>query len=105
MRLEIVETEQRQEVIMNYKLSIENETYPVEDIHFLRESTLTQEPVGKPFSFISPVRLPIGRTCVLRGDSGGYQLLVNACLGFTFTPRFFVSGIIAATEAVVASAS
>ena len=90
---------------MNYKLSIENETYPVEDINFLRESTLAQEPVGKPFSFVSPVRLPIGQRCMLRGDSCGYQLLINACLGFTFTPRFFVSGIIAAKEGVVASAA
>ena len=90
---------------MNYKLSIDNETYPVEDIHFLRESTLAQEPVGKPFSFVSPVRLTIGQRCVLRGDSCGYQLLVNACLGFTYTPRYFVSGIIAAKEAIVASAS
>ena len=90
---------------MNYKLSIENETYPVEDIHFLRESTLAQEPVGKPFSFISPVRLTSGQRCVLRGESGGYQLLVNTCLGFTFTPRFFVAGTIAAKEAAMASAS
>ena len=57
---------------MSYKLSIENKTYPVEDIHFLRESTLAQEPVGKPFSFISPVHLPFGQSCVLHGNSGGY---------------------------------
>ena len=90
---------------MSYRLNIDNETYPVEDIHFLRESTLAQEPVGKPFSFVSPVRLTIGQRCVLRGDSCGYQLLINACLGFTFMPKFFVSGIIAAREGAVASAS
>ena len=90
---------------MNYKLNFENETYPVEDIHFPAESTLAQEPVGKPFSFVSPVRMRSGQNCVLRGDSGGYQLLVNACLGFTFTPRFLVSGIIATREAAVASTS
>ncbi|MEI8314372.1 MAG: hypothetical protein WCG79_02860 [Verrucomicrobiota bacterium] len=90
---------------MNYKLSIENETYPVEYINFPAESTLAREPIGKPFSFVSPVRLTIGQRCVLLGDSGGYQLLVNACLGFTYTPRFLVSGIIATKETVAASAA
>ena len=90
---------------MNYKLSVENKTYPVEDIHFLAESTLAREPVGKPFSFISPVRVTTGQRCVLLGDSGGYQLLINACFGFTYTPRYFVSGIIANKEEVVASVS
>ena len=84
---------------MNYKLSFENATYPVEDIHFPTESTLAHAPIGKPFSFVSPVRMTTGQNCVLRGDSGGYQLLVNACLGFTFTPRFLVSGIITTKEA------
>ena len=83
---------------MNYKLSFENETYPVEDICLPGESTLEQAPDGKPFSFVSPVRMRSGQRCVLCGDSGSYQLLVNACLGFTFTPRYLVSGIIAAKE-------
>jgi len=83
---------------MNYRISIENETYPVEDIHFLAESTLAREPIGQPFSFVSPVRLTIGQRCVLQGDSVGYQLLINACMGFTYTPRFFVSGVIATKE-------
>ena len=90
---------------MNYRLSVANETYPVEDIHFLKESTLAQEPIGKPFSFVSPVRLLAGQRCVLRGDLGGYQLLINTCLGFTYTSRFFVAGIIVTTEAAVAGPS
>ena len=83
---------------MNYRLNFENETYPVEDIHFPAESTLAHEFVGKPFSFVSPVRMTTGQSCVLRGDSVGYQLLVNACLGFTYTARFLVSGIIATNQ-------
>ena len=90
---------------MSYKLSIENETYPVEDIHFLGESTLTREAVGKTFSFVSPVRLTIGQLCVLRGEAADYQLLINGCLGFTFTARYFVSGIIAHKEVGIATAA
>jgi len=88
---------------MNYKLNFENATYRVEDIHFPAESALAHEPGGQPFSFVSPVRMKTGQNCVLRGDSGGYQLLVNACLGFTFTPRFLVSGIITTKEATAST--
>ena len=84
---------------MNYRLSFENETYPVEDIRIQSKSILIEDPVGQHFSFISPVRLPVGQRCALLGDSAGYPLLVNACLGFSFSPRFLVSGIIATTEA------
>ena len=90
---------------MNYELSIENETYPVEDIHIVSKSALTQDSIGKPFSFVSPVRMRTGQRCVLRGDSGSYQILVNACLGFTYTPRYLVSGIIETMEATVAQAA
>ena len=90
---------------MSYKLSIENETYPVEEIRFLGENPLTAEAVGKPFSFVSPVRLTSGQLCILRGDSVDYQLLINGCLGFTFTSRYFVSGIIAHKAAVIATAA
>ena len=90
---------------MNYRLSVENETYPVEDIHFLAESTLTREAIGKPFSFVSPIPLTIGSCYKLRNDSVGYQLLINACLGFTYLPRFFVSGVIVTKEAAMAGAS
>jgi hypothetical protein len=81
---------------MNYRLTIENENYPVEDIHIPLEATLATEPIGQPFLFVSPVRLTIGQRCVLCGDSSLYQLLVNTCFGFTYTPQFLVSGIIAA---------
>ena len=90
---------------MNYKLSVENETYPVEDIHILSKSIFEQEPVGKPFSFVSPVRMRTGQSCVLHGDSDSYQILVNACLGFTDIPRYLVAGIIVTKEAFVASTS
>ena len=95
----------RNEFVMNYKLNIENESYPVEDIHIPLEATLATEPIGQPFLFVSPVRLTIGQRCVLCGDSSLYQLLVNTCFGFTYTPQFLVSGIIAAKGTAVASAS
>ena len=87
---------------MNYKLSLENATYPVEEIRIPAESALAQVPVGQHFSFISPVRLTVGQRCALLGESVGYPLLVNACLGFSFSPRFLVSGIIAAPEEATA---
>ena len=90
---------------MNYRLNVENETYPVEDIHFPTESTLAYASAGKPFSFISPVRLMSGQSCLLRGDSGGYQLQVDSCMGFTYTPRFLVSGIIVTRETATARAA
>ena len=86
---------------MNYILSLENETYPVEDIRLPSGSVLTQELVGTPFSFVSPVRLAAGERYVLLGDSVGYQLLVNGCFGFAYSLKYLVSGIIAAKEAAV----
>jgi len=86
------------EIIMNYRLSLQNETYPVEEIRIPAESDRSQELAGKHFSFISPVPLSIGQHCALLGDEGGYPLLVNACLGFTFSSRFLVSGIIASPD-------
>ena len=90
---------------MNYRLSLQNETYPVEDIRIPAESLRAEESTGKYFSFISPVRLTVGQRCALLGESVGYRLLVNACLGFTFSPRFLVSGIIASQDALAVSAS
>lgn len=88
---------------MNYKLCFENESYPIEDIHILSKSAFVQESVGKPFSFVSPVRMRTGQSCVLRAGSDSYQILVNTCLGFTDIPRYLVSGMIA--KAATASAS
>lgn len=92
---------------MNYKLSFQNETYPVEDVRapLKSTSTLVQQLVGKPFSFISPIRLAIGQSCKLIGNSIGYQLRVNSCSAFSFSNRYLVSGIIATKEAAMASAS
>jgi len=90
---------------MNYKLSIENETYPVEDVRAPLKFTLAEQLVGKPFSFISPIRLAIDQRCKLIGDSIGYHLRVNSCSAFSFSDRYLVSGTIAAREAAMASAS
>jgi len=79
---------------MNYSLSVANRTYPIQDIQTPLASRLTEGPVGKPFRFISPIPLAPGQCCVLRGDSGGYQLQVKACFGFTSMPQFLVSGMI-----------
>ena len=79
---------------MNYQLSLEDATYPVEDFRIAAESNFATKSTAQYFSLISPVRLPIGQRCALLGDSGGYPLLVNACLGFSFSPRFLVSGVI-----------
>ncbi len=90
---------------MNYRLSIEDEVYAVADIQLPAADTLAREPIGQPFSFVSPVQLIAGQRCVLRGESGGYQLQIDRCFGFTFTPQFFVSGTIADKETAIASAS
>ena len=91
--------------MMNYRLSLQNATYPVEDIRLPVESPRGQELAGKHFSFISPVRLTIGQRCALLGDSSGYPLLINACLGFTFSSRFLVSGIITSQDDPAAGAT
>ena len=89
--------------MINYKLSLENETYPVEEIRILPGSVFAQGPAAKHFSFISPVRLTIGQRCALLGDSVGYPLLVDACMGFSFSSRFLVSGTLANTEEIEAT--
>ena len=83
---------------MNYRLSVQDKIYPVEDINMPAQYRFAGETRGRPVSFVSPVRLPIGESCLLLADSVGYQLLVNACLGFTYSHRFLVSGIIAPKE-------
>ena len=88
---------------MNYKLSVANDTYLVEDIQLPTGFTPAQDPIGQPFSFVSPVPMRTGQCCVLRGDAVGYQLLVDVCFGFTFTPRYLVSGIITTKEATAST--
>jgi len=90
---------------MSYKLNIENETYPVQDIHFLSVSAMTRETIGNTFSFVSPIRLTVGLCYKLYGDLADYQLQVNGCLGFTSISKYFVSGIILAKETAMANAS
>ncbi|MCG3149648.1 MAG: hypothetical protein PCFJNLEI_03113 [Verrucomicrobiae bacterium] len=87
---------------MNYRLSLQSATYPVEDIRIPAESILADQPVGQPFSFVAPVRVAVGQPCLLRGDSVGYQLMVNSCSGFTYSVRYLVSGTIATTAVAVA---
>ena len=62
---------------MNYRLSFQNETYPVEDLRLPAAATPAYQSIGKPVSFVSPIRLTIGRGCMLLGDSVAYQLLVG----------------------------
>ena len=92
-------------MIMSYKLNIENETYLVQDIHFLSVSTLTREAIGNPFSFVSPIQLTVGLCYKLYGALADYQLQVNDCLVFTSISKYFVSGVILAKETAMANAS
>jgi len=89
---------------MNYKLNIGNESYSVADVQIPSGVHFAPDPAGKPLSFVSPVQLRSGQRCVLQNEAGGFQLLVNACLGFTFSPQFFVSGVIATKEPAVVGA-
>ena len=88
---------------MGYRLHIENETYPIQVVQTPTEILLTHKIVREQVSFISPVRLITGQTCGLCNDSTGYQLLVKSCLGFSFSPQFFVSGILVPKSAAVTS--
>lgn len=81
---------------MNYQVTVASQTYPVEDPHLPTERVLEHDPEGQPFSFISPIRLNPGLVCVLAGDAGGYELIVNGCVGFAYSLRFLVTGTIAA---------
>jgi len=88
---------------MGYRLRIENETYPIQVVQTPTEILLTHKIVREQISFISPVRLITGQTCGLGNDSIDYQLLVKSCLGFSFSPEFFVSGILAPKNPAVPS--
>jgi len=88
---------------MGYRLHIENETYPIQVVQTPTEILLTHKIVREQVSFISPVRLITGQTCGLCNDSTGYQLLVKSCLGFSFSPQFFVSGILAPKDVTATS--
>ena len=74
----------------------------MEDLHIPPESMLAYQPIGQPFSFVSPVRLTIGQYCLLLGDSVGYHLLVHSCSGFMCSVRYFVSGVTTTKEAAEA---
>ena len=80
---------------MAYKLHVENTTYPVRVVQTSTDSLLTHKSVSEHIAFVSPVRLITGQTCGLSNDSVDYQLLVKSCLGFSFSPQFFISGILA----------
>ena len=79
---------------MAYKLCVENTTYPVQVVQTPTEIWLTHKPVRETISFISPVRLMIGQTCGLSNDSVDFQFRVESCLGFSFSSKFYVSGIL-----------
>lgn len=82
---------------MRYLLNVESETYPIENIR-ISESVPSGSPEGKPFSFVSPVRLPIGKQCLLIGDREVYRLVVDGCFGFAYSLKFLVSGVIAGKQ-------
>lgn len=80
---------------MNYILNVGNETYPIESLRIPSDAALSHQPEGRSLFFVSPVRLPVGESCSLVGDSVGYQLVVNGCFGFSYSLKFLVSGTIA----------
>jgi len=79
---------------MNYQLSIDATTYPVEDVQTKIRNMLVPNPVGQSITFVSPVQLTAGQTCELSNAVNRYRLQVNTCLGFTFAQKFLVSGSI-----------
>lgn len=79
---------------MDYKLSVEDSTYPVQSIETPTEFFLTHKPGSEHISFITPVRLSAGQVCKLSNGSIHYHLLIKSCLGFAFAPHFYASGII-----------
>jgi hypothetical protein len=83
---------------MKYRLSFQRKIHPVEEIHTTSGSALEHQPIGKPISFISPIRMRTGQECVLLGGSGGYRVQISACFEFTFTQQYYVSGVVEAKE-------
>ncbi len=79
---------------MNYLLTAYADTYLAQDVQLPSESSLSHDPKGKPYSFVSPIRLPIGKTFTLSSDHCSFELIVNGCFGFTYTGNFFISGVI-----------
>ena len=89
---------------MKYVLTAYSETYLAESVRLPSNSILSHEPAGHPYSFVSPIRLPIGRTFQLTGAEGGYELLVNGCFGFAYTGKFFISGTVVGCQRAAAPA-
>ena len=56
---------------MNYELTVESQTYPVEDIRLPTEVALAVQPEGKTLFFVSPVKLPLGKNCSIATEAGG----------------------------------
>lgn len=79
---------------MKYKLTAYSETYLAEEVRLPSPSILAHQPAGHPYSFVSPIRLPLGKTCRLTYETGGYDLMVHGCFGFAYTGKFFISGVI-----------
>ena len=80
---------------MNYILNVGSETYPIESLRIPSNAALDHKPEGCALFFVSPVRLPIGKSCALVNESVGYQLVVNGCFSFSYSLKFLVSGTIA----------
>ncbi|MEI6083276.1 MAG: hypothetical protein WCS70_03135 [Verrucomicrobiota bacterium] len=80
---------------MNFILNIESATYPVEGLRIPPDAARSEELEGRSLFFVSPVRLPVGQSCSVVGDTVGYQLVVSGCFGFAYSLKFLVSGTIA----------
>lgn len=88
---------------MNFILNIESETYPVEGLRVPTDAVRADELEGRSLYFVSPVRLPIGKSCSVIGDEVGYQVVVSGCFGFSYSLKFLVSGTIAGKMALANS--
>ncbi len=84
---------------MHYMLNVGSRMYPVEGVRLPSEAVLAHQSEGKPFFFVSPIRVDPGNNCSLVGNGGGYELSVEGCFGFSFSLKFLVSGRIAGRQA------
>ena len=77
---------------MDYRLNVETQTYPVEDLRLPPAVTLAEHSAGRSPVFISPVKLPLGKHCALVSPAGGFNLEVQGCFGFVYSLKYLVTG-------------
>jgi hypothetical protein len=78
---------------------VDSESFPVEVLRLPPDAVLSARPEGKPFSFVSPIRLPQGKICALAVNDEGYDVEVHGCFGFSYSLKYHISGIIRARRA------